>query len=188
MSAVTKILEAFSVTHAAIIDEDTGVAEVNGDIYGIENANITPDLGTFDNVGDDVVKSTWDWFNKATIAIQAGYVSFDMVALLYGSTVSSSGSGATIRYDLPLWEKRGSNIVTRPLLIRCEAKDSNGNARWFDFVFFKAKFKPMSFAGPAYKDGLKINYEATVLMSSTDEAGVVLAYDAVGRIKTTQNA
>lgn len=182
MSAVTKILEGFSVTHAAILDEDTGAEELNGDIYGIENANITPDLGSFDNVGDDTVKSTWDWFNKATIAIQAGYLPFDLVALIFGSTVSSSGSGAAIRYDLPLWEKRGSNIITRPLQIRCEAKDSNGNVRWWDFVFFKAKFKPISFTGPAYKDGIKINYEATILMSSVNEAGIVLAYEAVGRI------
>lgn len=182
MAAVTKILEGFSVTHAAVLDGDTGAEELNGDIYGIENANITPDLGTYDNVGDDVVRSTWDWFNKATIAIQAGYLPFDLIALIYGSSVSSSGSGASIRYDLPLWEKRGSNIITRPLLVRCEAKDSNGNVRWWDFVFFKAKFKPISFTGPAYKDGLKINYEATVLMSSVNEAGVVLAYEAVGRI------
>ena len=185
MSAVTKILEGFSVTHAAILDGDTGAEELDGDIYGIENANITPDLGTFDNVGDDVVKSTWDWFNKALIAIQAGYLPFDLVALIYGPSVSSSGSGADIRYDLPLWEKRGSNIITRPLQVRCEAKDSNGNARWWDFVYFKAKFKPLSFTGPAYKDGLKINYEATILMSSIDEAGNVLAYEAVGRIVST---
>ena len=182
MAAVTKILEGFSVTHAAILDGDTGAEELNGDIYGIENANITPDFGSYENVGDDMVISNWDWFNKATIAIQSGYLPFDLIALIYGSSISSSGSGASIRYDLPLWEKRGSNIVTRPLQVRCEAKDSNGNVRWWDFVFFKAKFKPISFTGPAYKDGLKINYEATVLMSSVDEAGVVLAYEAVGRI------
>lgn len=179
---VTKILEGFSITHAAILDGDTGAEELNGDIYGVENANITPDLGTFDNVGDDTVRSTWDWFNKATIAIQAGYLPFDLVGLIYGSTVSSSGSGAGIRYDLPLWEQRGSNIITRPLWIRCEAKDNNDNARYWEFVFFKAKFKPISFNGPAYKDGLKINYSATVLMSSVNERGEVLAYDAVGRI------
>lgn len=183
---VTKILEAFSVTHAVILNGMTGAEELNGDIYGIESANISPDLGSYDNVGDDVVRSTWDWFNKATVAIQAGYLPFDLINLIFGSTVSSSGSGAGIRHDLPLWEKRGSNIVTRPLQIRCEAKDSNGNIRWWDFVFYKAKFKPMSFTGPAYKDGLKINYEATLLMSSVDEAGAVLAYEAVGRIVSTQ--
>lgn len=182
MSDVTKILEAFSVTHAAILDGATGAEEVNGDVYGIENANITPDLGEYDNVGDDVVKSTWAWFNKATIAIQAGYIPFDLINLVWGPVVSSSGSGASLRHEQPLWEKRGCNVATKPLLIRCEAKDSNGNVRWFEFIFYKCQFKPINFTGPAYKDGLKINYEAVALMSDTDEKGDALTYEAVGRL------
>lgn len=180
--AITKILEAFSVTHAAILDGTTGAEEVNGDIYGVENASIAPDLGSYDNVGDDVVKSTWKWFNKAVISVQAGYIPFDLIALVYGSTVSSSGSGASIRYELPLWEKEGENVTARPLLIRCEAKDSNKNVRWFEFIFYSCQFAPLSFTGPAYKDGLKLNYTADVLMSSTNETGAALARDAVGRL------
>ena len=186
MSAITKILEAFSVTHAVILDGDTGAEEANGDIYGVESASITPDLGSYDNVGDDKVKSTWKWFNKATIAIQAGYIPFDLIALVYGPTVSSSGSGAATRYELPLWEKQGENVTTRPLLVRCEAKDSNQNVRWFEFIYYKCQFAPMGFTGPAYKDGLKINYTAEVLMSETNETGATLAYEAVGRLISRQ--
>ncbi len=182
MSAVTKILEAFSVTHAVILDGETGAEEVNGDIYGVENASITPDLGSYDNMGDDIIRSTWKWFNKATIAIQAGYLPFDLIALIYGSTVSSSGSGATLRHELPLWEKQGENVTTRPLLIRCEAKDNAKNIRLFEFIFYSCQFAPLSFTGPAYKDGLKINYSADVLMSTTNETGATLEFEAVGRL------
>ena len=182
MTDVTKILEAFSVTHAAVLDGATGAEEVNGDIYGVETASITPDLGSYDNVGDDVVRSTWNWFNKATIAVQAGYIPFDLIALIFGSTVSSSGSGASLRNELPLWEKQGENVAAKPILIRCESKDSNKNVRWFEFVFYSCQFAPLSFTGPAYKDGLKVNYSADVLMSSVDETGAALAYDAPGRL------
>lgn len=186
MADVTKIIEAFSVTHAAILDGDTGAEEVNGDIYGVENASIAPDLGSYDNVGDDVVKSTWKWFNKATISIQAGYVPFDLLNLIFGPTTSSSGSGASLRHEQPLWEKQGQNVTTKPLLIRCEAKDSNKNTRWFEFIFYSCQFAPISFTGPAYKDGLKINYTAEALMSSTNEAGETLTYEAVGRLISRQ--
>jgi len=174
--------EAFSITHAAILDGATGLEEADGDIYGVREASITPDSGEYDNTGDDKIMSTWKWFNKATIAIVSGYVPLKMLALITGATLSSSGSGDSQRFDLPLWELQGDNQIARPLLLKMEAKDSAGVLRYFQFIFYKCTYKPLGFDGPRYKDGLGINYEATALMSTVDEAGVSLAYEAVGRM------
>lgn len=174
--------EAFSITHAAILDGSTGLEEANGDIYGVREASISPDFGEYDNTGDDRIMSTWSWFNKAVITVVSGYMPMALIALITGATLSSSGSGNSQRFDLPLWEQRGSNTISRPLLLKMEAKDSAGVLRYLQFLFYKCTYKPISFDGPRYKDGLAVNYEATALMSSTDEAGNTLAYESVGRI------
>lgn len=178
----TKNIEGFSITHAAILDGATGLEEATGDIYGVREATITPDKGEYDNTGDNKIMSTWKWFNKATISIVSGYVPYDMIALISGATISSSGSGDSQRFDLPLWELQGDNQIARPLLIKMEAKDSAGVLRYLQFIFYKCSFDPISFDGPRFRDGMAVSYDATALMSTTDEAGDTLAYEAVGRL------
>lgn len=167
----SKIVEGFSLSHAAILDGTTGAEAVNGDIYGVRSGSIELDTDSYDNTGDDAILSTWYWFNKATLTVQSGYVPFDTVALLSNTAVTSSGSAPDDYYSLPLWEERSLNVSPRPVLIRVPSKDNNGVLRTLDFVLYKVQFQPFSFDGPTYKDGLLLNYTGTALMSSVDERG-----------------
>ena len=192
--AVTQIFEGFSISHAAILSGSAPVApdlfseEADGDIYGVREGSLQADTDSYDNLGDDSVLSSWFWFNFATVSITAGYISFPLVALLSGSTISSSGAGDAIQYDLPLWEETSLNQPARPMLVRVPSKDSNSNTRVMDIVLYKVQFEPLNFDGPTYKDGLVINYSGKALMSQTDEAGTTLAVRAIGRLVNTQAA
>jgi len=178
----SKIVEGFSLTHAAILDGTTGAEEVNGDIYGVRTGTIAADTGNYDNTGDDAVLSSWFWFNFATVTVQAGYVPFDTIALLAGATVTTSGTTPNDYFTLPLWEETSLNQPPRPMLIRVPAKDKDGNIRTLDFVLYKVQFGPFNFDGPAYKAGLLLNYTGRAVMSDKDEAGVTLAKKAIGRL------
>lgn len=179
-----KTIEGFSITHAAILDGTTGVEETFGDIYGVRTGSLAADTGNYDNTGDDSVLSSWYWLNFATVTVQGGYVPFDTIALLSGSTITSSGTTPNDYYSLPLWEEASLNQSPRPMLIRVPAKDKNGVIRTLDFILFKVQFSPFSFDGPAYKSGLLLNYSGRALISSVNEAGAALGSGkrAVGRI------
>ena len=153
----SKVVEGFSLTHAAILDGTTGAEEVAGDIYGIRSGTLAVDTGNYDNTGDDAVLSTWNWLNFATLTVQAGYVPFDTIALLSGATVTSSGTGATDYYSMPLWDELSLNTPARPVLLRVPAKDKDQNIRNLDFVLFKVQFGPFSCDGPSSKSGLLSN-------------------------------
>lgn len=168
------IVEGFSLSHAAILDGETGAEAVDGDIYGIRSGSIELDTDSYDNTGDDAVLSTWYWFNKATLTVQSGYVPFKTIALLTGSNVESTASGTGPNnevFSLQLWEDRQQNTQPRPVLIRVPSKDKDGVLRTLDFILYKVQFQPISFDGPTYKDGLLLNYTGTALMSDTDEKG-----------------
>lgn len=184
MSTPTTIVEGFSISHAAILDGVTPGELVNGDIYGVRDGSLEPDFDSYDNTGDDTVLSVWMWLNYATVNVQAGYIPFSLIGTLTGETVSSSGTGSTTHYSLPLWTLASMNVQTRPMLLRIPSKDSNGLVRRIDFVLYKVQFQPISFQGPTYKDGLLLNYTGRALMSSVNEAGGSLGANvkAVGRI------
>lgn len=178
----TTIVEGFSLSHAAILDGTTGAELTDGDIYGIRSGGIDVDSDSYDNTGDDSVLSSWFWFNYANVTVSSGYVPFKTLALLAGSTVTSSGTTPNDYYTLPLWNEKSLNTPTRPMLIRVPSKDSDGNVRRLDFVLYKVQFQPFAFDGPSYKDGLLLNYTGRALMSSKDEAGNVLTERAIGRL------
>lgn len=178
----TTTFEGFSISHAAILNSSTGLDETWGDIYGVSEGSLEADTDSFDNTGDDVVMSTWMWFNYATVSITGGYVPFTTIANLAGTTVTSSGTAPSDTYSVPLWNKASLNQPTRPMRIRVPSKDSNGVVRNMDFILYKVQFEPISFDGPSYKDGLKINYSGRALLSDKDEKGGALADPAVGRI------
>ena len=181
MATRTTNVEGFSISHAAILDA-AGAEETNGDIYGVNSGNLDVNLGSYENTGDDTIMSIWDWVNYATVSVQAGYVSFTLIALLTGVTLSSSGSGDSIQYNIELWEESSFNVAEKSMRIRVPSRDSNSNTINLDIILYKVKFAPMTFAGPAYKDGLKINYSGKALLSSTDHTGATLTNKAVGRI------
>lgn len=180
--ASTKIFEGFSLSHAAILDTTTGLDLTDGDIYGINSGSISADTGSYDNTGDDFVLSTWLWFNYATVTVQAGYVPFKTIAILSGSTVTSSGTAPNDYFTVPLWNENSINQPTRPMLIRVPSKDSAGAVRDLDFVLYKVQFQPFNFDGPSYKNGLKLNYTGKALMTDTDENGTSLSERSIGRI------
>jgi hypothetical protein len=178
----SKIVEGFSLSHAAILDGTTGAEAVNGDIYGVRSGTIAADTGNYDNTGDDVVLSSWFWLNFATVTVQGGYLPFDTIALLSGSPVVSSGSDPNDYYSTELWREDSVNQAPRPMLIRVPAKDQFGVIRTIDFVLYRVQFGPISFDGPSYKNGLLLNYTGRANMSPVDEQGNTLAKKSVGRI------
>lgn len=173
-------VEGFSLSHAAILGAG-GVEEEFGDIYGIRSGSLELDQDSYDNTGDDTILSTWFWANRVNVTIQSGYVPFQTIALLSGSKVTSSGSGATESFSLPLWEERQMNTAPRPMLIRVPSKDKDGLIRTLDFVLFKVQFQPFSFDGPSYKEGLLLNYSGTALFSDKDEKGQAVVDSVTGQ-------
>lgn len=179
--ATTKF-EAFSISHAAILNGATGVEEVAGDIYGVREGSLEVDTDSYDNTGDDTVLSSWFWFNFANLSITAGYIPFDLIALLSGSTVTSTGVAPADEYALPLWNEGSLNQPPKPVLLRIPSKDSAGAIRIMDIVLYKVQFEPIGFDGPSYKDGMLVNYNGKALMTDTDEAGAALTERAIGRL------
>ena len=60
MVAPSPIVEAFSLSHAQILNGATPFASVTtgssdwGDIFGVNDASLDPDSDSYDNEGDDV--------------------------------------------------------------------------------------------------------------------------------------
>lgn len=175
--APSTIVEAFSLTHAQVLDGSTAFDAVTtgssdwGDVYGVNDASLDPDTDNYDNEGDDAVLSTWNWLNKADVQVQAGYFSFGLIAGLTGRTISSSGSDDSIVYGLDLWHEDDFNVPRRPMIVRMPSKDHLGAVRYFDIGLYSVSFNPITFDGPSYKDGLKVNYGGQALMSTVDELG-----------------
>lgn len=176
------IVEGFSLSHAAILDGTTGAEATDGDIYGIRTGSIELSTDSYDNTGDDNVLSIWSWFDSATVSIQSGYIPFKTLALLDGTTVTSSGVGPADYYTKPLWAKSSLNAAPRPMLLRIPSRDHLGVARTLDIVLYKVFFSPFGFDGPNYKSGLLLNYSGRAVVSTVDEKGTTLADPSIGRL------
>lgn len=185
MATPTTTIEGFSLSHAAILDGTVSATEVS-DIYGIREGTLDVSTDSYDNTGDDQVLSTWNWINYATLSITSGFIPFDLLSTLYGTTLVSSGTAEAMSYSVPLWNEKSMNQPARPVLIRVPSKDSAGLPRNFDIILYKVQFAPFTFSGPTYKDGLVINYSGRALLSSNDETGTALAEKAVGRMISSQ--
>lgn len=178
--APSPVVEAFSLTHAQILDGSTAFSAVNlsaeaFDVYGVNDASLDPDSDSYDNEGDDAVLSTWNWLNKAEVQVQAGYLSFPLIASLTNRALSSSGAGDSIVYEMDLWHEDDFNVARRPMVIRMPSKDKLGAVRYLDIGLYSVSFAPITFDGPQYKDGLKVNYSGQALMSSVNELGAPFA-------------
>jgi hypothetical protein len=51
-----------------------------------------------------------------------------------------------------------------------------------DIVLYKVSFSPLSFTGPAYKDGAVFTYTGRAVLSNRNEAGALLAKKSIGRL------
>jgi hypothetical protein len=279
--APTQIVEGFSISHAQILDgaetfeEALARTELEGwDIYGVNDASLDPDTDSYVNEGDDVELSVWNWLKGANVTVQAGYLSFPLVANLTGEAVTESGgtsevqtltaagpptagtftltfdgataagiafnataaaiktalaglanldaeditttggpinttpvvvtfdlnrgdvptlvvnntglTGGTVAvatttpgtggldettYSIPLWTETSFNTPPKPMIIVVPSRDSVGNVREFVFGLAKVQFAPITFDGPKYKDGLKVNYTGRSLLTDRDETG-----------------
>lgn len=179
MAGFSPTVEAFSISHAQILDGTTDflselAAAYNeeSDIYGVKEGKLEPDMGDFDNEGDDQVLSTWSWVNKADVSIQSGYLSFPLIAKLTGQPITSSVAGGKSIQSLDLWHEDSFNSGAYPMILKMPSKDKNGLPADFVIGLYKVTFKPIQFDGPAYKDGLKVNYDGTSVASLVDEKGV----------------
>lgn len=177
--AATNIFEGFSVSHVAILDGATSAEDVlesvGTDIYGIRSGAIDPDVGQFDNEGDDFILSSWYWLNFATLTVTAGYISLPVLAAITGLAISSSGSGASQKFGFDLWNETEFNTAPKPVIVRVPSKSEDGTTRRLDIVLYKVQFGPMTFNGPAYKAGMEVSYGGRALAASKNEAGVNFA-------------
>lgn len=172
--------EGFSVSHAAILNGTTGADQA--DIYGIREGSLDVDTDQYDNTGDDTVLSSWNWVNFANLSIKSGYIPLEVVTLLSGSTLASSGTADTTTWSVPLWNEKAMNQPALPVRLSIPSKDALGKPRIFDIILYKVQFAPISFEGPSYKDGLVCSYAGRALLSDYDEKGAPLAERAVGRL------
>jgi hypothetical protein len=174
------IVEGFSLSHAEILDgvktfAVAAAAYASGDafdIYGVNQASLDPDTDDFQNEGDDVIMSDWSWLNWADLEVQAGYLSFPLIGTLTGQTVSSAGAGDSQTFGLDLWHEDSMNVAPKPMIIVMPSKTKDGLVRKLVIGLYKVQFAPITFDGPEYKEGLKVNYNGKALMADKDEVGV----------------
>lgn len=188
----SQILEGFSVSHAQILDgtesfldalKRTGTDLESWDVYGVNEASVEPDTDNYDNEGDNAVLSKWNWMNFAELSVQAGYISFPLISSLTGAPVRSTTNGSAPTYSIDLWSETMFNIAPRPMLIRVPSRDKFGTPCALIIGLYRVNFAPITFEGPTYKEGLKVNYNGQAVLSEWDETGAALTgTDALGQI------
>jgi hypothetical protein len=92
-----------------------------------------------------------------------------------GGVVAETTPGSSVGYGIDLWHEDSMNIDAKPLILVVPSKDSNRIVRRLVIGLYSVQFGPIGFDGPSFKDGLKVNYEGTALMSGVDETGVPFA-------------
>lgn len=175
------VVQAFSLSHAMVMDGATSFldamvdASLDLDVYGVNESSLEPDTDEYDVEGDDAVLDQWSWLNKADLTVQAGYLSFPLIAQLTRRPIESSTFGGKNVFGMDLWHEDSLNVPPRPALLRMPARDLDGNAATLVMGLYRVNFKPIMFDGPQYKEGLKVNYNGTATYSRKDELGNVFA-------------
>lgn len=130
-----------------------------------------PDTDNYDNEGDDAVLSKWNWLNFVELSVQAGYVSFPLISNMTGAPITSTAGAGTTNYSIDLWSETMFNIQARPMLIRMPSRDKTGKPCSLVAGLYRVNFAPITFDGPSYKEGLKVNYNGQAVLSQWDETG-----------------
>jgi hypothetical protein len=187
MPAPMPIFEGFSVTHAQILDGTSSFLDANFaaydedlDIYGVSEGSLTPDTATYENQGDDATLSRWNWMNFAEVAIKAGYISLPLLESITGRSMTTIVDATPVTpvpennvFKFDIWHEDDSNVSAKPMLLRCASKDSRGAARDLVIGLYSVTgLGTMTFDGPVYKDGLKMNLLGTAVQSMYDEKGI----------------
>lgn len=280
----TSRVEAFSLTHAQILDGATtfldalaAAAANDKDIFGVNNSSLSPNTDSYNNEGDDVVMSRWNWLVDADLEVQAGYISFPLIANMTNRPVDNIGGGAAANevqtltitatggtytltfngqtttaiawnataaavqtalealsnvaagdivvttaganrvltfggdyaaqdvplvvvdaaaatggtvtaaqttagssatpagFGIDLWHEDDFNVAPKPMIIQMPSKDEDGVIRRLIIGLYKVQYQPITFEGPEYKSGLKVNYNGTALFSPKNELGAAFA-------------
>jgi hypothetical protein len=113
----------------------------------------------------------------------AGLTGGTTPAVTVAQTTPGSAASAS-SFGLDLWHEDSMNVAPKPLVVRMPSKDAAGNVKSLAIGLYRVQFKPLTFDGPTYKDGLKINYNGRAVMSSLDETGATFSdgKKRVGRI------
>jgi hypothetical protein len=90
-------------------------------------------------------------------------------------TTPTQGGGDATTYGMDLWHEDTFNVASRPMLLKVPSKDSAGHPRDLLIGLYRVDFAPITFDGPAYKDGLKVNYNGTAVLSLYDEVGAAFS-------------
>lgn len=175
------VVQAFSISHAAILNGSTSAGEQ--DIYGVRTGSLEPDIDSYTNSGDDNIQSIWNWFNFAALTIESGYITFDALAAISASAVTSSGSAPSDYWSIPIWSASSLNLPSLPVLIRSTGRKSTGEYGFLEFILYKVQFDPIKLDGMSYKNGLMISFTGKCLISDKDELGNSLTDPAVGRLR-----
>jgi hypothetical protein len=91
------------------------------------------------------------------------------------TTTTPGGSGSGIIYAADLWHEDDFNVSDHPVVLQMPSKDNRGAARMLTVGLYRVNFGAMTFDGPRYKDGLKVNWTGTALKSAFDEKGIAFA-------------
>lgn len=87
-------------------------------------------------------------------------------------TRTTAGHGATGQATaIDLYHEDSFNTTPKPALVVMPSKDNLGVPCRLLLGLYRLQFRPISFDGPKYKDGLKVNWNARAVMSSVDELG-----------------
>ena len=103
-------------------------------------------------------------------------LTIDLTGLTGAETVviarTTAGVKAGVNYGADLWHEDSMNTSPKPMILQMPSKDHLGQVRRLIYGLYRVQFGPIGFDGPTYKEGMKVNYEGTALMSTVNEAGV----------------
>jgi hypothetical protein len=102
-------------------------------------------------------------------------ITSDITAVTGGTgglvTRTTAGASSDTYYGIDLWHEDSMNVAPKPVLLTLPSKDNLGAVCRLVIGLYRVQFGPIGFAGPTYKDGFKVNYEGTALMSTVNEVG-----------------
>lgn len=181
--------EGFSLSKVSLLSAN-GADDIEGVLYGASSVTFEPEIESYDEFSNEKLVGVWSDVRRVSLSVEAGYASLAVWSKVTGSTVNVAGllNQTDHKIGMPLWEYGRSNMATMPLRITFPAKDTLGNPKVVEVVLFKVKFKPPTLTGAQYKEGMKVTYEGTVMLSATDEKGQVLEREAFGRMDLTPEA
>lgn len=175
-------VEGFSISHVQILDPSVVESDTfSGDMYGVRSAAIKANVDTVEEMSNDIAISSWSNISTLDIEVEAGYISFQMMARLNWHPATIEGlAPRTVREKVALYPNGFRNTGYVSMAFRLPARDEFGNPMYMDFMLYKVKMQPIEFGDIKYKTGMSVNYAAKAFLSTTDEDGNSLDRPAFG--------